>query len=45
MPDQHAALAEERSARYTRNQELLMIANGMHRATAVVLCERGAGVT
>jgi hypothetical protein len=33
MPDQHASLSEERWARFSRDQQLLMIANEMHRAT------------
>lgn len=33
MADQHADLTEERWARFSRDQQLLMIANEMHRAT------------
>lgn len=33
MADQHAGLTEERWSRFGRDQQLLMIANEMHRAT------------
>jgi hypothetical protein len=33
MPDQHASLSEERWAQFAHDQQLLMIANEMHRAT------------
>ncbi len=43
MADQHAGLGPERWARFSRDQQLLMIANEMHRATrALELDEPGS---
>lgn len=36
MADQHAGLSEERWARFTPEQRLLMIANEMHRASRTI---------
>lgn len=43
MADQHAGLSEDRWARFSRDQQLLMIANEMHRATKSLAAGETAG--
>jgi hypothetical protein len=45
MADQHGSLSPERWARFSRDQQLLMIANEMHRATRALELNEPRSVT